>query len=124
MGSISISSHAGTAHVGLSAGPHSATSTGFSDPDYALDQAGTIYNVERPAVHVGQVCLSGTTCNASPNFPAGDRRLGYFFTVNFDANDRIFIGASAGVAPLLDAPLELEPTRCLFGTAGTPLCDL
>ena len=27
-------------------GPHSVGSTGFSDPDYAMDQAGNIYNVE------------------------------------------------------------------------------
>lgn len=32
--------------AGMNAGPHSLTSTGFSDPDYAIDQAGTIYNVE------------------------------------------------------------------------------
>ena len=32
--------------VGTNQGPHSLTSTGFSDPDYAIDQAGTIYNVE------------------------------------------------------------------------------
>ncbi|MDQ3991036.1 MAG: hypothetical protein M3245_01830 [Actinomycetota bacterium] len=32
--------------MGAPAGPHSLTSTGFSDPDFAIDQAGTIYNVE------------------------------------------------------------------------------
>ncbi|MDT7550573.1 MAG: hypothetical protein QOE84_2967, partial [Actinomycetota bacterium] len=30
----------------INAGPHSATSTGFSDPDYAIDAAGRIYNTE------------------------------------------------------------------------------
>ena len=36
-------------YVGLAGqreGPHSLTSTGFSDPDYAIDQAGNIYNTE------------------------------------------------------------------------------
>ncbi len=32
--------------AGTGQGPHSLTSTGFSDPDFAMDQAGTIYNVE------------------------------------------------------------------------------
>ncbi len=97
-------------------------------------------------VHIGKICLSGTTCNASPSFPAGDRRLGDFFTVNFDADGRlfiasgdttlpsatggpkpvsnpIFIAAGEGVAPLITEPLVTRETRCLFGTAGTPLCN-
>ncbi len=32
--------------AGAPVGPHSATSTGFSDPDLTMDQAGNIYNVE------------------------------------------------------------------------------
>ncbi len=42
-------------HVGLhgaNTGPHTATSTGFSDPDYAVDQAGNIYNTEINLVNV------------------------------------------------------------------------
>ncbi|MFN2389823.1 MAG: hypothetical protein ABR575_09505, partial [Actinomycetota bacterium] len=31
---------------GAPAGPHSATSSGFSDPDLTMDAGGTIYNVE------------------------------------------------------------------------------
>jgi hypothetical protein len=96
-------------------------------------------------VHVGAICLSGTTCNASTNFVNGDRRLGDFFTVNFDADGRlfiasadttrpsatggpkpvgnpVFIAAGGDTAPLLERPLETRDTRCLFGTAGTPLC--
>src|SRR5204863_5650677 len=35
-----------TGLAGTGQGPHSVTSTGFSDPDYAIDQAGNIYNTE------------------------------------------------------------------------------
>ena len=35
-----------TGLAGTGQGPHSLLSTGFSDPDYAMDQAGNLYNVE------------------------------------------------------------------------------
>ncbi len=61
---------------GLNTGPHTATSTGFSDPDYAMDQAGNIYNTEIDLVNVavyaslddGQSYAIG-----NPYVTAGDR---------------------------------------------------
>ena len=104
-------------------------STKFIPPQFSVANASG-----RP-IHKGPICLSGTACNANPSFPAGDRRLGDFFTVNFDKDGRlfivsgdttltsptggpkpvgnpIFIRASSG-APLLDTPMETRPTRCL-----------
>ena len=42
-------------------------------------------------IHIGKICLSGTACNASQNFQAGDRRLGDFFTINFDLKGNLFV---------------------------------
>ncbi|MBW3661997.1 MAG: hypothetical protein KY469_02770 [Actinobacteria bacterium] len=95
-----------------------------------------ITNASKDPIHVGNICLSGTTCNANQSFEAGDRRLGDFFTVNFDhegtifvvsgdttvanpvggpkpVGNPIFIKATEG-GKLLEQPRELEPTRCLY----------
>jgi len=53
----------------------------------------TVQNVSGRPVHVGRICLSGTTCNAENDFDAGDRRLGDFFTVNFDLNGNLIIAS-------------------------------
>jgi hypothetical protein len=96
----------------------------------------TVLNASGRPVHLGKICLSGTTCNAATDFRAGDRRLGDFFTVNFDLNGNLFI-ASADTTlpnplggpkpvgnpifikqesgdPMLAEPIEPRPTRCLW----------
>jgi len=98
----------------------------------------SVANASGRPVHVGEICLNGTNCNASSDFQGGDRRLGDFFTVNYDLNGRLFI-ASADTrlpsptggpkpvsnpifirqndgAPMLDTPIKARPTA--------PLCDL
>ena len=103
--------------------------TQFVPPQFSVTNAS-----QRP-IHIGAVCLDGTTCNANYPFPAGDRRLGDFFTVNFDKDgdlfivsgdttlksptggpkpvgNPIFIGQSKG-ARLLQTPMKTRPTRCL-----------
>ena len=50
-----------------------------------------VVNASRRPIHKGKICLSGTACNANSNFEAGDRRLGDFFSVNFDHKGRIHI---------------------------------
>ena len=62
--------------AGQNAGPHSAASTGFSDPDFAMDQGGNLYNVEIDLANVsvfksnddGQSYLQ-----ANPEAAFGDR---------------------------------------------------
>ena len=93
-------------------------------------------NASGRPIHVGKICLSGTTCNANSNFEAGDRRLGDFFTVNFDHKGNIFVvsgdttlknplGGPKPVAnpifikqsagdKLLEKPDKVRKTRCLF----------
>ncbi|MDQ3941373.1 MAG: hypothetical protein M3238_08490, partial [Actinomycetota bacterium] len=93
-------------------------------------------NASGRPIHVGKICLSGTACNASLNFEGGDRRLGDFFTVNFDHKGNIYIASgdttltnalggpkpvanpifikqSSG-APLLTKPDKIRKSRCLF----------
>jgi hypothetical protein len=50
-------------------------------------------------IHIGKICLSGTTCNANASFQNGDRRLGDFFTVNFDNKGYIFIVSGDTMIP-------------------------
>ena len=57
----------------------------FVGPQFAVANASG-----RP-IHVGKICLSGTACNANPSFESGDRRLGDFFTINFDHQGNLFI---------------------------------
>ncbi|MDT7570671.1 MAG: hypothetical protein QOE05_845 [Actinomycetota bacterium] len=57
-------------------GPHSASSTGFSDPDYAIDASGRIYNTEINLANVS-VFSSGddgqTYTRGNPEVTSGDR---------------------------------------------------
>ena len=50
-------------YIGLAGqqfGPHTATSSGFSDPDYAIDAGGRIYNTEINLANVAVSKSSGT----------------------------------------------------------------
>jgi hypothetical protein len=107
-------------------------STKFYEPQFSVANASG-----RP-IHIGKICLQGTTCNANPDFEGGDRRLGDFFSVNFDLNGRIYIASGdtrlssrlgtaktvgnpifikqADGAPLLENPIKARPTR--------PVCSL
>ncbi len=106
-------------------------STKFIEPQF------TVVNASQRVTARGDICLNGTACNANPNFEGGDRRLGDFFTVNFDHNGDLFIAATdtmltnplGGPKPvgnpifikqssgdrMLETPRTLRPTR--------PLCN-
>lgn len=53
----------------------------------------SVANASGTPVHTGKICLDGTACNARTDFDGGDRRLGDFFTVNFDHQGKIFIAS-------------------------------
>ena len=102
----------------------------------------TVVNASQRPVFVGNICLSGTTCNANTDFRRGDRRLGDFFTVNFDHEGNLFIVTAdttrtnllGGQKPvgnplfikqvagdrMLEEPMEIRPTRCIM---GLPVCS-
>jgi hypothetical protein len=95
----------------------------------------TVVNVSKRPVHIGKICLDGTTCNANTSFEAGDRRLGDFFTVNYDLNGDLIIASGDTTLPnpqggpkpvgnpifmrqiagdrMLAAPIQPRPTRPL-----------
>ncbi len=99
----------------------------------------SVANASHDPIHVGDICLSGTTCNASVDFEAGDRRLGDFFTVEHlldgtvylvsgdttrenplggpkPVGNPVFIKQVAG-PKLLATPVEPGPSRCLANLA-------
>ena len=112
--------------------------TGFVPPQWSVAVA------TPDPIHVGAVCLSGTTCNLNTG-EGGDRRLGDFFTTEVDPQGRVFLVSAdttlesplGGPKPvgnpifvlqdegplLYETPRELRDTRCLTPTAGTPLCQ-
>jgi hypothetical protein len=53
----------------------------------------SVANASGRPIHKGKICLDGTACNASASFEGGDRRLGDFFTVNFDHKGNIYIAS-------------------------------
>jgi len=102
----------------------------------------TVVNASKTPVHNGPICLNGTDCNLSPSFPDGDRRLGDFYTINFDKNGKlfvvggdttlpnpvggpkpvgnpIFIGATKS-GPMLARPMSVRKTRASCGV--NPAC--
>ena len=96
----------------------------------------TVANASGRPIHSGKICLNGTACNASTDFEGGDRRLGDFFTVNFDNKGNIYLASgdtmlrtlTEGPKPvanpifimqksgdrLLVKPDKVRETRCLF----------
>lgn len=111
-------------------------STKFEPPRF------TVVNASQRPVFVGNICQDGTTCNANTSFKQGDRRLGDFFTVNFDhegnlfvitadttfksllqgqkpVGNPIFIQQKSG-PPMLEEPMEIRPTRCIM---RLPVCS-
>ena len=95
-----------------------------------------VVNASDRPIHRGKICLNGTSCNASTSFEGGDRRLGDFFTVNFDHTGKLFVvsgdtmltSPTEGPKPvanpiyieqskgakLLKSPDKIRKTRCLF----------
>jgi hypothetical protein len=62
--------------AGTNTGPHSATSTGFSDPGYSMDDGGRIYNVEIDLANVAVFSSNDdgqSYALANPNVAPGDR---------------------------------------------------
>jgi hypothetical protein len=105
-------------------------STKFIEPQF------TIVNASGRPIHEGRICLNGTACNAQADFVSADRRLGDFFTVNFDHTGHLFIVSGdtllqnplGGEKPvgnpifirqrsgalMLSKPDEIRETRCLW----------
>jgi hypothetical protein len=96
----------------------------------------TVVNASERVMHHGKICLGGTGCNANTNFEGGDRRLGDFFTINFDTEGNLFVVGTdtmlkgelggpkpvgnplfvkqSGGDPIIADPVTTRKTRCLW----------
>jgi hypothetical protein len=96
-----------------------------------------VSNASGRIIHAHPICLLGTACVAAPNPENSDRRLGDFFTVNYDRFGNVFIASGDTMLPnplggpkivsnpifirqiggprLLVRPMKTRPTR--------PLCE-
>jgi hypothetical protein len=129
------------AFIAVTHNAHGTTVTCSDGSTQFIPPRFTVANASERPIFVGNICLRGTNCNAETDFKAGDRRLGDFFTVNFDADGNLFIvsgdtmlpnplGGQKPVGnpifikqdsgpPMLEEPMELRPTRCLM---NLPVC--
>ncbi|MDT7536748.1 MAG: hypothetical protein QOI82_333 [Actinomycetota bacterium] len=82
----------------------------------------SVANASHTPVQRGPICLSGTACNASTDFPAGDRRLGDFLTINYDKNGRLFItGGDTSLPSATGGPKPVSNPIFIAATKGAKL---
>ncbi|HEV3471845.1 MAG TPA: hypothetical protein VG408_01390, partial [Actinomycetota bacterium] len=78
---------------------------------------------EQP-IHIGKICLSGTSCNANPSFESGDRRLGDFFTINFDLEGNLFVvSGDTTLTNPLGGPKPVANPIFIKQTSGAPMLE-
>jgi hypothetical protein len=83
-----------------------------------------VANASGRPIHVGKICLSGTACNARADFEGGDRRLGDFFTVNFDHTGRIFVvSGDTTLRNLVGGPKPVANPIFIKQTAGDRMLE-
>jgi hypothetical protein len=81
-----------------------------------------VVNAAGRPIHVGDICLQGTACNAATNPQEGDRRLGDFFTVNYDHQGTLYIVSGDTRLPNpVDGPKMLSNPIFIKQSRGTKL---
>lgn len=78
-------------YVAYTMNAHGTTVTCSDGSKRFVEPQFEVANASGRPIHIGKICLSGTACNANTNFEGGDRRLGDFFTVNFDSDGNLFV---------------------------------
>jgi hypothetical protein len=123
--------------AGAGAGPHSATSTGYSDPDLAMDAGGRIYNTEIDLANIavysspddGQSFPTGNPLVASGDRPwlTGGKAEEVWMTENATLRQLVFHSVDAGITWSLinsSAPVSgkmlLDPTDTARRTLVAP----
>jgi hypothetical protein len=101
---------------------HGSTVTCSDGKQHFIPPQFSVANASGRPIAIGSICLQGTACNANPSFQAGDRRLGDFFTVNFDHSGRIFIASGDTMlkSPIGGPKMTGNPIF-MAETSGTPL---
>jgi hypothetical protein len=91
---------------------HGTTVTCSDGSEAFIPPQFTVVNASQRVVHHGLICLSGTTCNANPSFEGGDRRLGDFYTINYDKDGNLF---------MVGADTMLKSEQGTAKTVGNPI---
>ena len=122
-------------YVAYTLNGHGSTVTCSDGSTQTVPPQFSVANASGRPVHVGQVCQGGTGCNTSLGDP-GDRRLGDFFTINFDLDGTLFVATAdttlpsptggpkvvgnplfikqTGGAKMLENPVKPRASRCLY----------
>jgi hypothetical protein len=117
---------------------HGTTVTCSDGSEQFIEPQFTVVNASQRVVHHGFICLNGTNCNANTNFESGDRRLGDFFTINYDKNGDLFmVGADTMLTNPVGGPKPVGNPIFIHQTSGDrmiatpmvtrptkPLCNL
>jgi hypothetical protein len=106
--------------VGATENAHGTTVTCSNGAKMFIPSRWTVVNASKTPVHIGEICLNGTACNASADFPAGDRRLGDFYTINYDKNGQLFV-VGADTTQLAAGEVPRPTSLPIFiGTSKSP----
>ncbi len=106
--------------VGATTNAHGTTVRCANGRTQFVPSRWTVVNASHGPVHRGDICLDGTTCNASPDFPSGDRRLGDFYTINYDKDGKLFV-AGADTTRLASGEVPRPTSLPIFiGTKESP----
>lgn len=110
------------AYVAQTLNAHGTTVTCANGTTKHIAPQWSVANASHKPVHLGPICLSGTTCNASPTFPEGDRRLGDFLTINYDKDGRLFIaGGDTTLKNPLGGPKPVGNPIFIAATSGAKM---
>ena len=106
--------------VGATENAHGTTVTCSNGAKMFIPSRWTVVNASKTPVHIGEICLNGTNCNASADFPAGDRRLGDFYTINYDKSGQLFV-VGADTTQLAAGEVPRPTSLPIFiGTSKSP----
>lgn len=85
--------------AGAPVGPHTATSTGFSDPDFAIDDSGRIYNTE---IDLGNIAVF-SSIDDGQSFPVGNPQVtpGDRPWLTAQAKDEVLLVANAFLGEMI-----------------------
>jgi hypothetical protein len=105
-------------YVAATANAHGTTVRCSNGSTRFVPSQWTVADASHGPVHVGDICLNGTACNASSSFSSGDRRLGDFYTVNYDKDGRVFVVGGSTVRPGKDGNLPTSVPIFVAATSG------
>lgn len=106
-------------YVAQTMNAHGTTVTCANGTKKFIPPQWSVANASKTPVHKGPICLNGTNCNLNPDFPSGDRRLGDFYTINYDKDGRLFVtGGDTTLPNPLGGPKPVGNPIFIAATSG------